>query len=80
MQIEVVKFFPDPFVEVAVDQDTGTKLLGLPFDHGGAGHTHYHVLSEAEFQRALTVDGAIKTIRGGAFYYSTFAPDNVPRR
>ena len=71
MNIETVKFFPIPFVEIAVDRDSGTKLLGMPFDHGCAGHTVYHVISDVDFERALTVEGAISEIHGSAFFYST---------
>jgi hypothetical protein len=81
MKIEVVKFLSRPFVELAVDATNGQKLLGVPFDHGGSGHTHYYPITGEEFAAFLSDDAGVDALlrNGGVgrdLYYSTFAAAN----
>ena len=81
MRIDIVKFLPRPFVDLAVDVSNGQHLLGVPFDHGGSGHTRYYPISDGEFAEFLADDSSVDTLlRNGAIgrkiYYSTFAADN----
>ena len=73
MKIKVVKFLAKPFVEIAFDEENGTKLLGVPHDHGGSGHTRYYVISEVDFERSLAAGEVFNGVHVGALYYSDFA-------
>ena len=81
MKIEVVKFLPRAFVELAVDASNGQKLLGVPCDHGGSGHTHYYPITDDECAAFLSDDAGVDALlRNGSvsreLYYSTFAAAN----
>ena len=84
MQIEIKRFYKTQFVELAVDNENGTCLLGVPFDHGGAGHTRYYVISKEEFQRGLENEETLLKLErngiflgGGRMYWSSFVGDRL---
>lgn len=84
MNINLEKFFREQHVELAVDTDTGTNLLGIPFDYGGAGHTRYYAISAEDFRAALIDERHLRTLeRNGTFLgsgrlcASTFVADQV---
>ena len=85
MNIRIIKFLKASFIDLAVDEDNETKLIGIPFDHGGAGYTRYYTLSEQDFKRFLADDAAASKLvaHGGQYignsplYFSDFAPDNA---
>ncbi|MGC1551119.1 MAG: hypothetical protein WA777_21555 [Rhodanobacter sp.] len=85
MNIQTVKFIPRSFVDLAIDADNGVKLIGIPFDDGGSGHTRYYAISNGEFEKFLVDESGISelVIHGNQYigasplYFSDFAPDNV---
>lgn len=79
MRIQSKKFFNEQFVELAIDNENGTYLLGIPFDVGGAGHVSYYVISKLDFDSgmsdpvslgALEKDGSF--LGRGLLYWSSF--------
>lgn len=47
--IRMIRFYPDRFLELAVDEHADIPLLGIPFDIGGSGHTRYYRISRNDF-------------------------------
>lgn len=83
--IKVVRFYPDRFLELAVDEQAGVHLLGIPFDVGGSGHTRYYRISSEEFDACMSDGSACDQLeRNGVFlkgsaslYWSDYAPDQT---
>jgi hypothetical protein len=81
--IKVVKFYPDRFLELAVDEGSGIHLLGIPFDVGGSGHTRYYRISAEDFGECLADQEKFARLeRNGSFlngtenlYWSDYVPD-----
>lgn len=79
MKIEIKKFFDEQFVELAMDTDNGTYLLGMPFDVGGAGHVSYYVISKSDFDNGMSSPAFLRALeKNGTFlgvgplYYSSY--------
>jgi hypothetical protein len=79
MNIVIKAINRDKYFDISVDEDNGTCLIGIPFDHGPAGHTNYYAISKSEFDLGIRnpsnldhlVDG--QNFQGsGKLYYSTF--------
>lgn len=66
--------------DIAIDEDNGTYLIGIPFDYGPAGHTNYYAISKDDFDAGIRnpenlnhmVDGQ-SFLGNGSFYYSTLS-------
>lgn len=82
MNIRCVAFYQEQYVELAVDDDTGVCLLGVPFDSGGSGHTRYYEITRSAFEAGLQNPTSLRSLEqdgifrgGGSLYWSDFAPD-----
>lgn len=51
MRITIKAFNREKHFDVAFDEDSGTYLVGIPFNYGPAEHTNYYVISQEEFER-----------------------------
>jgi len=81
--ITLIRFYPDRFLELAMDEPAGVHLLGMPFDVGGAGHTRYYRISREDFDACMADQAALDSLESnGVFlkgsaslYWSDYAPD-----
>lgn len=80
MKITIKAFNREKHFDVALDEDSGTYLVGIPFNYGPVEHTNYYEISKNEFERGVSdpsslsdlVDG--QTFKGkGGMFFSTFA-------
>jgi hypothetical protein len=82
LNIQIRHFDQSQHVALAVDADDGTFLLGIPFDHGGSGHTRYFQISQSEFEAGIRDANSLRSLERngmflgkGALYWSDFVPD-----
>ena len=80
MKITIKAFNREKYFDIALDEDTGTFLIGIPFNYGPAEHANYYVISRELFQLGIKDPGALSHLvegqaflGSGRFYYSTFA-------
>ena len=50
MKITIKAFNREKHFDVAIDEDSGTCLIGIPFYYGPTEHTNYYVISKNEFE------------------------------
>jgi hypothetical protein len=79
MKISIKAFNRTKFFEIAVDEETGVCLVGIPFNYGPAEHSKYYEISREEFALGLLDPEALnhlvedQNFNGPGFiYYSTF--------
>lgn len=79
MNIKIKAFNREKHFDIALDEDSGTYLIGVPFDYGPAEHANYYVISKNEFECGVNnpdslshlVDGQ-KFNGNGRMFFSTF--------
>lgn len=78
MKITIKAFNREKHFDIAIDEDTGAYLVGIPFNMGPAEHTNYYGISKEQFELGVSDPGALGYLvdgqrfhGSGGLYFST---------